>query len=322
MKEIGGYFELEHFHGQERYPEAAALNTARQALGYLIRARKIKKLYLPYYLCSSVFELCAREACPVEYYSVGADFLPRFDRLPGRDEWLYVVNYFGQLGRETVLRMKQRYGNLILDNVQAFFQAPVEDVDTIYSCRKFFGVPDGAYLATDAVLPEKLEQDASRDRMGHLLGRFETSASEWYGDFRAADDAFDREPLKAMSPVTHNLLRAIDYEAVRRRRNDNYAYLASRLGPVNPLRLDAPDGPYCYPFYCRNGMELKRKLTAERIFVPTLWPNVLEERAEDTLEYDYTANILPLPCDQRYGKEEMEAVCLMVREILNEGENI
>lgn len=309
MKEIGGYFELEYFLGQERYPDAVALNTARQALGYLIRARKIKKLHLPYYLCDSVFALCAQEACPVEYYSVDKNFLPAFDRLLCKDEWLYVVNYFGQLGREIVLQLKQQHENVILDNVQAFFQQPVGGVDTIYSCRKFFGVPDGAYLATDAVLQEELEQDASRNRMGHLLGRFETSASEWYDTFRMADALFDREPLKAMSPVTHNLLRAIDYEAVRRRRNENYAYLASRLGPLNPLRLDAPDGPYCYPFYCRNGMELKRRLAAERIFVPTLWPNVLEERVEDTLEYDYTANILPLPCDQRYGVEEMEAVC-------------
>lgn len=309
MREIGGYFEMEYFHGQEYYPEAVALNTARQALGYLIRGRKIKKLYVPYYLCSSVFELCAKEACPVEYYSIDEHFLPVLDRIPGKDEWLYVVNYFGQLSQETVLRLKQQYRNVILDNVQAFFQEAAESVDTIYSCRKFFGVPDGAYLATEVRLAKELEQDASRDRMAHLLGRFETTGSAWYGAFREADEQFDRAPLKSMSPVTHNLLRAIDYEAVRQRRNQNYACLSSRLGSVNPLQMNVPDGPFCYPFYCRDGLKTKKRLAEKKIYVPTLWPNVLTERSMDTLEYDYAANILPLPCDQRYGEDDMERIC-------------
>ena len=124
---------------------------------------------------------------------------------------------------------KQKYGRIILDNTHAFFQKPLDGVDTIYSCRKFFGVPDGAYLSTDTVLNEELEIDVSKDRMVHILGRFEGNASDYYNDFKENDASFKLEPLKYMSKLTRNILGAIDYEKVKRTRNENYAYLADRL---------------------------------------------------------------------------------------------
>ena len=48
--------------------------------------------------------------------------------------------------------------NVIIDNVQAYFQRPIEGFDTLYSCRKYFGVPDGAVLYTDLEI-EPLEKD-------------------------------------------------------------------------------------------------------------------------------------------------------------------
>ena len=100
----------------------------------------------------------------------------------------------------------------------------MEGIDTIYSCRKFFGVPDGGYLATDAVLEEELRLDVSKDRMRHILGRFEGSASDYHGDFKANDHAFKELELRRMSELTHNLLRAVDYEAARQKRNENFVY--------------------------------------------------------------------------------------------------
>ena len=33
----------------------------------------------------------------------------------------------------------------------------------------------------------------------------------------------------------------------------------------------------------------------------------------DSLEYDLAANVLPLPCDQRYGQEDMESIAESIR---------
>jgi len=140
----------------------------------------------------------------------------------------------------------------------------------------------------------------------HILGRFEGMASEHYSDFKKNESSFAEIPLRSMSKLTRNLLQGIDYEHVRRIRNDNYAILDSVLGARNKLHLTMPDGPYCYPFYCENGMEIKKKLASSKIYVPTLWPNVLDMNG--TLEKDYAENILPLPCDQRYDTSDMSRV--------------
>ncbi len=308
MREIGGYFELEQLAGRPYYAGLAALNSARSALLFILRARQAEKLWLPYFLCSSVEEMCRKEGFAVGFYHIGPDFLPIFreDALNAR-EYLYAVNYYGQVGPDKAAALQTRYGRLIFDNVQAFFQHPLPGMDTVYSCRKFFGVPDGGYAATDAPTSELPERDLSMGRMRHLLGRYEgAQAWDYYADFKASDRSFAGTGLRAMSALSENLLCAVDYETVRRRRNENYAVLKALLGEKNPLKLTAPDGAYAYPFYCRNGMAVKKRLAEKKIFVATLWPNVLENG--DGLEKDYAENILPLPCDQRYGREDMERI--------------
>ncbi len=309
-KEIGGYFGLEDFAGQEYYPEAVAVNSGRNALLYIAKARGVQKLYIPYYLCDSVSGLCEREGIPFEYYHVDEHFRPVFDRTLGEHEWLYVVNYFGQVTDEESL--KARYSRIIFDNVQAFFRKPVPGVDTVYSCRKFFGVPDGGYAVTEAKAGFPMEEDASMDRMRHILGRYESgNASVYYADFRKNDDLFDTLPLRRMSKLTHNLLRTVDYTAVRKKREENFAYLHEQLRYMNRLQLRLPEGPYSYPFYCENGMAVKKRLAEKGIYIATLWPNARE--CDDSSARDYANNILPLPCDQRYGIAEMDAIVELFR---------
>jgi len=243
-----------------------------------------------------------------EFYNVNSEFLPVFNNNLSKDEYLYIVNYYGQLTNEKIFELKQKYKRIIVDNTHSFFQKPLDGIDTIYSCRKFFGVPDGAYLSTDRKLSEELEIDVSKERMTHLLGRFEGSASDYYVNFQETDELFNNEPLKRMSNLTHNLLGAIDYERIRQIRNENYSYLESKLKGKNILKLDVPDGAFAYPFYIKNGIEIRKELAKKKIYVPTLWPNVLESTFEESVEYQYTANILPLPCDQRYGVKHMKYI--------------
>lgn len=306
MKEIGGFFGLEQFSGREYHDGLVAVNSGRNALAYLLRVRNIRKLHIPYFLCDSVERVCQRENCLVEYYHINHDFLPEFNKPLNDDEWLYIVNFYGQINNEKAKDLKKQYEKIIFDNVHAFFQPPIPGIDTIYSCRKFFGVPDGGYLATNVQLLEPLEQDISKERMKHVLGRYEGKASEYYEDFKENDRSFRDLPIRAMSQLTHNILRAIDYEKVRQKRNENYEYLEASLRNNNQLSLIPPDGPYTYPFYCPNGVMVKRVLAKKKIYVATLWPNVLDLKG--TLEKDFAENILPLPCDQRYCALDMDYI--------------
>lgn len=311
MMEIGGYFGLEAFSGKEYYSDLIPVANGRSGLQYLLKGHGIKKLYIPFFLCDSVAQCCGEQGCQIEYYPIGRDLLPRFDKPLSPGEWLYLVNFYGQLTDLQILQYQQRFQRIILDNVQAFYQRPIPGVDTVYSCRKFFGVPDGGYVATKVRLGS-LPKDTSAGRMAHVLGRFEATASDYYAAFQESEAAFRGMEMRQMSDLTHNLLRAIDYEAVRQKRNENYAILAQALGQSNALPLTAPDGPYCYPYYCENGLEVKKRLAEKKIYIPTLWPNCLS--ADWPVEQDLAANILPLPCDQRY---EPSDIYQMINEIEN-----
>ena len=311
-KERGGYFGFEELLKREYYAGLIALNTCRNALLYVLMARQAKKLYIPRWLCGSVSRMCAKNGIIYDFYQVDEKFMPAFEGVPSDGEYVLIVNYYGQISNETAQELKVKYKNIIFDCSHAFFQRPPENTDTVYSCRKFFGVPDGAYLSTDASLGEELETDVSMGRMSHLLGRFEGRASDHYAEFRKNEDLLEEIPLRKMSLLTKNILGAVDYEKIREVRTGNFKFLHEKLGSINRLDLKVPDGAYAYPFYCRKGIEARKRLEEGNIYVPVLWPNVLSDNSEDSREYDLASNILPLPCDQRYGEEDMEHIAEMV----------
>lgn len=304
MREIGGYIELDRYAQPMLHEGALALNCGRNCLAYLIRARGIRKILLPYFLCGSVEEVCRREGAEVRRYHIGMDFMPA-DIALQEDEWLYVVNYYGQLDNGELSRLAHKHLRVIVDNAQAYFQMPVAGTDTLYTCRKFFGVADGAFLYTDAIWEEGLPVDESYGRMRFLLGRYERTASEFYPEYIENNRLFAGEPIKHMSKLTENLLHGIDYDAVEKRRTDNFLSLHRELGEWNQLKLSVPKGAFMYPLYVMDGSEIRKELQAMKIYIPELWPDIYDICTEDDVECDMARNILPIPIDQRYRAEEM-----------------
>ncbi len=303
MKEIGGYIELDRYRLPMMYEDAVKLNCGRNALAYVIKAKNIKKIMMPKFMCDSCNKVLEEHSVHIRYFSIGIDFKP-VDIKRDADEWIYIVNYYGQLSNNYLQSLGN---NVIIDNGQAYFQKPIEGVDTLYTCRKFFGVADGAILYTDKFLND-IPRDESFERMHFLHGRFERSASEFYSEYVANNDFFINEPIKKMSKLTENLMHGIDYEAVSQKRTHNYKYLAQRFKEINKLSLNIPQGAFMYPLYIDNGAEVRKQLQKIKIYIPTLWTDVYDLCQENELEYDMAKNILPLPVDQRYLIEDMEYV--------------
>lgn len=322
QKEYGGYIELDEYSGEEYYPEAWALNSGRAALRLFIRLKKIRKIYLPAFCCDTVREACAAEGILWEYYSVDKDFRPCLSEEDAGNDWVCLVNFYGVFDDGDMQALMQQYPRLIVDYTHAFFQRPLKGMNVLYSCRKFFGVPDGAYLILGEGEGEKiyetLPQDLSFERMHFLLGRFEAGASPFYQEYAQNNDFFANEPIKRMSKLTHNLLRAIDYPRVCGQRTENFAFLHRQLKEKNVLNLPpAIEGAYAYPFWFNgdkiSGKEIRRRLIAQQIYIPMLWPEVCSLEEASPLERQMTENILPLPVDQRYSRGDMEEIlgCLL-----------
>lgn len=317
MKEIGGYIELDAARGQEYHNEAVALNSGRHCLEYLIKAKNIKKLYIPYFLCASVKNLCDKVNCDCDFYKINSQLRPIFDDVLSCDEYLYIVNYYGQLTDAEIIEYKKRYGNIIVDNAQAFFRKPIDGIDTLYTCRKFFGVSDGGYLYTDTLLDEEISVDVSYERVHYVIGRYEEGAAKFYKESVDNNKFFANEKLRYMSKLTHNLLRNIDYGFVEETRRRNFEYLHNELKTINKLNLFVTNGAFMYPLYVENGKEIKKHLIANKIFVPTLWGDVFDMVKNGSLEWELAENIVPIPIDQRYGIEDMRYIVEEVMRCIN-----
>lgn len=322
QREIGGYFELECYPGLGFHPDAVALNCGRGCLAYDIELRGIRRMWVPMLMCDSVFELLARENVAVLPYKIKeGSFSPDWTTLsPSTHDWLLLMDYYGQLTRDTVEEALSYFPNAVLvDETQGFFRPAWTGADTFWSCRKWFGVADGGYLATsDGMrLSRELPQDESYGRYGYVLGRVERPAGEFFTESTANNKRFASEPAKIMSQVTKFLLGPIDYMGAQMRRDTNWATLDAALRHLNKLDLHAPKGSFMYPFMTSHAQEIRKKLIAAGVFVPVLWPNVLVEQPLGSWERCVAEDILPLPIDQRYETEDMAYISQLVLEFIS-----
>lgn len=309
-KAIGGYFELELRCGNHYHKNAIRLNTARNCFEYILLARKYKKVYIPYYTCEVMLQPLRKHHIEYEFYSINFDFEPVEIKQLQKDEAFLYTNYFG-LKQNCVKKLSCIYkSQLIVDNAQAFFAPRIEGIDTFYSPRKFFGVPDGGYLYTDCKLKDNFLQDKSYDRMKHLLLRIDEGAEIGFSCFKENDRSLNDLPIMKMSKLTQRLLYDIDYERIKKRRLENFSILHDVLGERNRLNLDLSkdDVPMVYPYYSKDVESRKDYLIKNKIFVATYWPNIYRWCKKESIEYQMTNGILCLPIDQRYSSVDMDYV--------------
>lgn len=314
MEAIGGYFSLELPQHEEYHKNAIRLNTGRNCLEYILRVRGYKKVYVPYYTCEAVMEPINKLGVPYEFYHIDIHFEIR-DRFTLKEgEALLYTNYFGLKQRYVEQLAEKVELRLIVDNTQAFYAKPLTGIDTFYTCRKFFGVPDGAYLYCDKDLDGEIEQDYSYDRVAHLVKRIDLSAEEGFKDFRRVDDGLDNQPIRKMSKLTQRMIQGIDYEAAAQRRRVNFQLLHEALSKENNLELHLEDDavPMVYP-YLVPVQGLREKLIENKIFVARYWPNVLDWTTKGDIDYLLAYQMQPLPIDQRYCEEELSRIIKIVR---------
>lgn len=309
MEPIGGYFSLELPLHEEYHQDAIKLNTGRNCLEYILRCRQYKKVYIPFYTCDVILEPFHKLGIDYAYYHINQDFEIADDIHPQIGEAILYTNYFG-LKQRYVEKLAERYDQqLIVDNTQAFYAKPIDGIDTFYTCRKFFGVPDGAYLYTDKLLDEELEQDVSYERMSFLLKRIDFCAEAGYADFREQSHLLIGQPIKRMSKLTERLMQSIDYEKSAHTRRKNFCILHELLKRTNKNRITLDDDavPMVYPYYA-DKKRLREHLINNKVFVARYWPNVLDWCDPGELEYKLSENIVFLPIDQRYAEREMNYV--------------
>lgn len=316
MTPIGGYFGLELRAGQIFHDNMLMLNSGRDCLGLVLSDFGAARVYLPKYSCGVLREAIDDLKVDVVYYSLNSSFypsLPQTFSLGPTDLFLY-TNYFGCFFSHVRKLAGIFKENLIIDNAQAFFARPIDNVATFYSPRKFFGVPDGGLLHYSLNTQHDLKRAVSLGRLSHLLKRIELGPEAGYADFVANDKSLSYESGTLMSNLTSTILHAIDYPSIAEKRNQNFIFVHDRLGDLNEIKVfdPNPNGPMCYPLLLQNGRELRNYLIENRVYIPKYWPDLLCSEGLNPFESLLVEDLVCLPIDQRYTLKEMGFVVSLI----------
>lgn len=315
MKAIGGYFELADYEeGISPHNDGILLNTGRNALEYILRSiGRVSLVYLPYYTCEVVLEPIRKLNIPYSFYHINTHFEIVDDISLKEGEYIIANNYFG-IKDAYVIELARKYGHhLIVDCAQAFFSKPIPGIKCFYSTRKFVGVADGgvAYLGNEpdgGVLVSEVDCSSLHD--SHLFKRKQFGAEAGFTDYQQNEGKLDNQPIRWMSDTTKDILNHIDYDNVVAKRRENFRFLHYSLSGKNTFNLPDSDSyacPMVYPFMTYTDRNLRKELIANKVFVARYWPNIQQSETFET-EYKMSFDIIPLPCDHRYGHKDMERI--------------
>lgn len=325
MKEYGGYLPLELRDGQEYYSSASdkivkCYNSGRTAIMVALMNLRPKRIFIPHYICETVNEAVKKvQGIEIKHYFLDETMLPK-DITFENGDCLLIVNYFG------LMRSKiENYLlgipdiDILVDNTQAFFAQPFPGDKThhIYSCRKFIGVSDGAYLITGKHLKVDLSEEGfSSGCAQHLFSSVEYGTNSAYMENKINEQHISEVNCN-MSLLTRKLLKNADYEQIKHRRISNFNYLREKFRSNNLLKVELADEnkiPYVYPLLVEQ--PVREELIENKIYTPILWAELLDIRFFGTLENYIAEHTVFLPIDQRYQSSDMDAIAETVSRIL------
>lgn len=303
----GGYGELElPYLNDGLYNDAIAVQSARAALYLFLKSVKARSIYLPEYICKSILPSLNSLRLNIIYYSIDESLSPVGDFSIEKNGYFLLVNYFGICGQQIDSFMKDsivKADSIIIDNSQALFEAPKLCAATIYSPRKFLGLPDGGFLVTKDKIVTPHEYYKGEKYCTHLLSRSAGEVESGYSYFLDSENTLNDFIPKRMSLISLRLVKSYDLINLKESRLKNFYSLHKEFGEINNLEFNRIIGvPLCYPlkldFKVRDICE---RLVSSSIFLPRYWPNMHSLNSSS----DLYENTLFLPIDHKIDEIKM-----------------
>lgn len=265
-------------------------------------------------MCKSIRDTLVMNGVGIELYSIDQRMEPNDSVRLSENEGILICNFFGLLSRKKINHLVSKYRNVILDNTQCFFEVPVSGCYNLYSCRKFFGVNDGAYLIRPDMPLDfiEYERDNSSDTADFLLKSIEYGQNYAYGENLLNENRIDNTPIRKMSLLTQKILQAVDYENIQQIRKTNFRVYADTLSEINELDLsDYSNTPMIYPLLIKNN-EIRNYLVSNKVYVSQWWKYLLKDTHASEWEKYLSKYLLPLPLDQRYNALDIQYISELI----------
>lgn len=321
MKNIGGFFELEIARGNSVYHgDALKLTTGRACLNYVLQKIKPSKVYVPFYCCDALFEPMVLNNIDYEFYEINSQLeikkLPKVEK----NEIIICCDFFGVKTNYIKSLIPIYEKQLVIDNSHSFFLKQYSPNNISFTtARKYFGVPDGAFLYMhdnefcDVSNIKRNENVSIKHNLNRLLGHQEKAFSE----FVAYEKTLGSE-IEKISILSEKILSTMNYSEVRKARNENFSFLFNELNELNNLIIDKNEADcFCYPLLLDKPIE-KEKLYKEKLFIPNLWLDTLSrlQKKDYNFECKLSVELLPLPIDHRYSIKDMQRMCNIIKKLI------
>lgn len=253
------------------------LNTARNCIRYIIRAFKIKEIYIPYYICPSVRISISKENCKINYYHIDVNFNPK-ENFP-EDSYILYPDYFGICSHISD-KAALKYKNLIIDNAHSLLSKP-NGAASFNSIRKFF-----PYLLSGAFLYIKSDENLKFEADEYKYNFDDYS----FKKFLENENRLDYEEIKYISKYTQKEFFLIDIEKEKKRREDKFNQLHNIYGSSNGLKINSGNiqMPFCYPYLAKDNNEalnIVKELKSKGLNIFRYWNN-LPDNFEEKIFYD------------------------------------
>ncbi len=330
---IGGVFGLEEGpDGAAAWPsflkgsELLLLN-GRSGISLVIRLLSPTRVWMPSYLCEAMLK--AVDPKGVAFFAVDQDLCVSstewLDELrPG--DLVVLIDYFGfPCDERCATRARERGAWVLEDACQALLSDGVGRCSdfVLFSPRKFLGIPDGGILRVNGKL-DLAGVELERPPAAWWLKSFRASllrrefdahggSRRWFELFQEAE-AEAPCGAYAISELSEMLLKhAVNSAAIARRRIENYQYLADSLADMALFKALPPGVvPLGFPIRTNNRERVRQHLFDCEIYPALPWPlpGMVPEQFGDS--HRLAAEIMTLPCDQRYARADMNRMAQAV----------
>lgn len=304
--------------------DSLLLVNARSCINYVIDTVSPKTVWIPSYLCESVFTTTSHyknhRFYPVNYdLSIDDSWICSIQR----NDLVILIDYFGFKCKSEIKQAIKSKGAWLLEDASQALLSSITDAFTdfiVFSPRKYVGVPDGGILITNGYLlmqngESKLQSPSAWWEKGYIASKcrrqFDSEGGEniWFKLFREVENEAPTGNI-AMSDFSRRLLKqGFDYRQIAEIRRNNFNYLKKRLDDYTIFH-ELPDGvvPLGYPCTCRNRDQVIGSLYEQQIFPPVHWSIKGFVPSEFIQSHTLSNRIMTLPCDQRYETEDMNRI--------------
>lgn len=335
MDIIGGMFGLELFvtgkiSTQVQMPPFLAeshllLATARSAFTLLARTLHPKTVWLPSYLCGVVMGAFPTHLMDVRFFPIDEQ-LQIADKVwltkIQANDMIVFIDYFGfSHWSDWAAEARRRGAWVVQDATQSFLNSNFNEHAhyVVFSPRKFVGVPEGGVLLAlnGSALPvESLssppalwQMDAIRASILRAEYDRHGGKREWFELSQKNDADGPLEPYRMSDLGLLILEHVVDWKMVSQKRRNNYKVLAANLGEV-ALFPELPDEvvPLGFPIRFKERDRIRQAFFSEKIYPPVHWPIAGVVPPEFEASHRLAAEIMTIPCDQRYNRSDMERI--------------